>query len=926
MRLPRFEQLEDRRVLFSPAGTLWDAGPGATVSYSYMADGVQDSNNLDDFTAASTGWTNTSIATMITNGNMPAGAIGEIDRAFTAWSRVSDINFNLVTDDGAAYGSSTVDIRIGAHPIDGNMGANFGAHSGFPPPSTEIPDVHFDTANTFLFNAGPFNLFNFAAHELGHSIGLFHVTSGTGAPLMNPTVPQGNTGPNLFGPQLDDVRGAQILYGPEIVAGVLSVSAADNVAPGNQAADGTADIYRIVRRTETLIDPSGDPDVNDRNVDVLDVFIGDASNVNALHFAFSVDFASLTGLTFTGSADGDRLIVDYSGGNPIPAGGVTFNGAGSTADRVTVQNGSWITTTYVYGGADSGSIGLDGSTITYSGTEVLINSGTTTNAVFNLPATQNPAVQLRDDGFGPDPDGNTPGSSALTSTTSAFTQFVNPTTSLTVNLGDAGDTLTVIALDAAFNANVQLNGGTAGDQIIVHTTTGTTNTWTVDGDGGSDNLQIFYAATSTYTAGQGTVTSTQGLRPVGFDTIEVLQLLGEYGDAPASYGTLFNNVVGARHVPGSALRLGAASDLEIDGLPTATALGDDNNNLDDEDGVTLPGTIIARLGAQITVNASAAGRLDAWIDYNRNGVFDASEKIFNNVLLAAGNNTLDIIVPANIVVGASYARFRFSTAGNLGPIGDALDGEMEDYAINLFAPPPGSITLLPDPANPGQGLLLVNGRSMSDAIVVRPMALNPTRIEAIISPFVVQANFELATVDRIAIFGLQGSDSIVVDSRLTIPATIFGDEDNDSIVSGSGNDYVDGGPGIDSIATGLGNDIVLGGLGDDSLAAEGGLDLVIGGSGRDMLQGGTQDDIVIGGNLLANELALRAILATWTNGQPFATRIALLAPQINAATVVDDGLADFVWGNTGRDWLLDFALRDFFFDFDPNPVTGDRRN
>lgn len=34
----------------------------------------------------------------------------------------------------------------------------------------------------------------------------------------------------------------------------------------------------------------------------------------------------------------------------------------------------------------------------------------------------------------------------------------------------------------------------------------------------------------------------------------------------------------------------------------------------------------------------------------------------------------------------------------------------------------------------------------------------------------------------------------------------------------------------------------------------------------------------------------------------------------------------YVFGSLGRDWLLDFALRDFFFDYDANPTTGDRKN
>ena len=401
----------------------------------------------------------------------------------------------------------------------------------------------------------------------------------------------------------------------------------------------------------------------------------------------------------------------------------------------------------------------------------------------------------------------------------------------------------------------------------------------------------------------------------------------DFGDAPDSYGTLAASN-GARHTVSSTLKLGSTVDLELNGQPAANAQGDDGVGNDDEDGVTLPSTLIARVGAAITVNASAAGRLDAWIDYNRNGVFDPNEKIADNLAVAAGNNTLNITVPANISAGLSYARFRLSSAGGLGPTGVAADGEVEDYAINLFVPQPGTAILVPDPANPGDNVLIATGTTGIDAIIVRPLATNASRIEVFMSPILVSANFPLADVDRVVVFGLDGHDSIVVDPRLTVPTSLFGDAGNDALVGGSGDDLLDGGDGIDTLTGGLGNDILLGGAGDDTLSGDGGFDLLIGGLGRDTLMGGTQDDIVIGGRLAqeGNHLALRGILNIWSNGQPFANRTAALAGQINAATVIDDGISDFVYGNAGRDWLLDFALRDLFFDFDPNPITGDRRN
>ncbi len=65
----------------------------------------------------------------------------------------------------------------------------------------------------------------------------------------------------------------------------------------------------------------------------------------------------------------------------------------------------------------------------------------------------------------------------------------------------------------------------------------------------------------------------------------------DFGDAPdPTYATLLANN-GARHVIVTGYRLGATVDAEADGLPSTLADGDDLNNTDDEDGVSLPASI-----------------------------------------------------------------------------------------------------------------------------------------------------------------------------------------------------------------------------------------------------------------------------------------------------------------------------------------------
>jgi len=157
----------------------------------------------------------------------------------------------------------------------------------------------------------------------------------------------------------------------------------------------------------------------------------------------------------------------------------------------------------------------------------------------------------------------------------------------------------------------------------------------------------------------------------------------DYGDAPANYPVLLADD-GARHTMTS-LTLGGQVDVDVDGAPSDMADGDGS----DDDGVLAIADLVAVADADtrssFTVTASGAGRLDAWIDFNRDGDWDDNgEQIFTNVDVFAGDNTLGYAIPAGTSVGGTAARFRLSTAGNLTPTGSAADGEVEDYLVSIL--------------------------------------------------------------------------------------------------------------------------------------------------------------------------------------------------------------------------------------------------
>jgi Ca2+-binding RTX toxin-like protein len=273
--------------------------------------------------------------------------------------------------------------------------------------------------------------------------------------------------------------------------------------------------------------------------------------------------------------------------------------------------------------------------------------------------------------------------------------------------------------------------------------------------------------------------------------------LRDFGDLPDTYGTVLASN-GARHIHAFGTpQLGAGLDVETNGQPTADALGDDANVSDDEDGVVLPPGVIPGFSHSATVTASAAGgRLDAWMDFDRSGTFEAGERIANGLPLAAGANDVTFSVPGTAVLGTTGARFRISTAGGLAPTGQAPDGEVEDYLASIvtleafcgLAPPPGAIV----------------GTAGADD-------LTGTAADDVI--------FGLAGNDRLQ--GLDGND------------ILCGGDDVDYLIGGDGNDSMVGGPGVDRLDGGAGNDTLLGGPGTDRLD---------GGPGTNSNDGGTEVD------------------------------------------------------------------------------------
>ena len=138
----------------------------------------------------------------------------------------------------------------------------------------------------------------------------------------------------------------------------------------------------------------------------------------------------------------------------------------------------------------SGTLLLDGNLITYLGLEPITVSGTNA-AVINLTAGDDPDVVLET--FG--------GGLRISGSTFETTDFAIPSSSLTINLGDGNDKITIRTLPAGFTGTLTINGGIGNDEVVFEDKS-SAGTYAFDGGAGTADK-----ITAVRTSGDFTLTS-----------------------------------------------------------------------------------------------------------------------------------------------------------------------------------------------------------------------------------------------------------------------------------------------------------------------------------------------------------------------------------------------------------------------------------
>lgn len=184
-------------------------------------------------------------------------------------------------------------------------------------------------------------------------------------------------------------------------------------------------------------------------------------------------------------------------------------------------------------------------------------------------------------------------------------------------------------------------------------------------------------------------------------TFQLSAFARDYGDAPSSYGTKIDES-GPSHGVLPTLFIGnLGPDNEADGFPDPAALGDDLNGIDDEDALIGASLIFLegesyKLTVECTNQTGHLAKLAVWVDWNRDGVFKTDAVEYSVVDVPSAGLPQQIIVtlppvPTGVVGDnpsgeLSFIRLRLTTdlPALITPTGAAIDGEVEDWQIQMF--------------------------------------------------------------------------------------------------------------------------------------------------------------------------------------------------------------------------------------------------
>lgn len=167
----------------------------------------------------------------------------------------------------------------------------------------------------------------------------------------------------------------------------------------------------------------------------------------------------------------------------------------------------------------------------------------------------------------------------------------------------------------------------------------------------------------------------------------------DFGDAPGSYdgSSAASHVISDLKI-GSAMSIDNPTVLNGDSPITPSPRAGVGALLDaDDSGIGFTGLLTNNIGGNYTINVpvtgvTAAAKLCGWIDFNKNGTFDVSERACQSVAANATTAPLTWTIPAGVTTGDTYARLRLSydLANVESALGRLDSGEVEDTLVSIL--------------------------------------------------------------------------------------------------------------------------------------------------------------------------------------------------------------------------------------------------
>ncbi|QDV81290.1 dockerin type I domain-containing protein [Planctomycetes bacterium TBK1r] len=190
-----------------------------------------------------------------------------------------------------------------------------------------------------------------------------------------------------------------------------------------------------------------------------------------------VPIATITNIAVQGSSDQDTLTIDYSGGVIVTP--ISFNGAdplndpnnpGVPGDALQLVNGATLMVEHQFAAPINDQMGgtisiqfnaVDSGTIQYTGLEPIVDNLSAVDRVFTFTGGSE-TITLSDDPVAAD------NVNRIDSTLGELVDFLNPTSSLTINAGTGDDLIDVLDLDTlTLSPTLTINGDDANDTINI---------------------------------------------------------------------------------------------------------------------------------------------------------------------------------------------------------------------------------------------------------------------------------------------------------------------------------------------------------------------------------------------------------------------------------------------------------------------------